>query len=187
MRKLFIRLYLALKHLINPDDRSPLQVALDEGLTVGKNFNCKEGCIIDPGHVWLITIGDNVTLAPRVHILAHDASTKLELDYTKIGLVNIGNNVFIGANSTVLPGVTIGDGAIIGANSVVAHDVPPATVFAGNPAVFLMTTEDYYAKNRERMKTAPVFGIEYYKPNITEERKAQMKHELENHRIGFVK
>ena len=50
-----------------------------------------------------------------------------------------------------------------------------------------MTTEDYYAKNRERMKTAPVFGIEYYKPNITEERKAQMKRELENHRIGFVK
>ena len=187
MRKLVLFFYRIIKHLINPDDRSQLQVEIDDGLTVGKRFNCQDGCIIDPGHAWLITIGDNVTFAPRVHIRAHDASTKSELDYTKIGLVNIGNNVFIGANSTVLPGVTIGDGSIIGANSLVTHDVPPGTVYAGNPAVFLMTVEEYYAKNRERMKTAPVYGIEYYRPNITPERKMQMKRELADHRIGFVK
>ena len=60
------------------------------GLKVGKNFSMQEKCIIDKSHCWLITIGDDVTLAPRVHILAHDASTKRHLDYTKIGLVNIG-------------------------------------------------------------------------------------------------
>ncbi len=187
MKKLLLRLYLAIKHMINPDDRSPLQVAIDEGLTVGENFHCLDECIIDPGHVWLITIGDNVTFAPRVHILAHDASTKRALGYTKIGNVNIGDNVFIGANSTVLPGVTIGEGAIIGANSVVTRDVPPETVFSGNPAEFRMTTQEYYDKNRARMETAPVYGIEYYKPNITEERKAQMKRELSENRVGFVK
>ena len=63
------------------------------GLRVGVNFNRLNGVIIDPAHCWLITIGDNVTLAPRVHILAHDASTKNYLNFTKIGRVNIGNNV----------------------------------------------------------------------------------------------
>ena len=48
-------------------------------------------CIIDPGHCWLISVGDRVTLAPRVHILAHDASLKETLGYTKIGRVKIGN------------------------------------------------------------------------------------------------
>ena len=74
-------------------------------------------CIIDPGHCWLISVGDRVTLAPRVHILAHDASLKETLGYTKIGRVKIGNDVFIGANTTILPGVTIGDKVVIGANS----------------------------------------------------------------------
>ena len=49
----------------------------------------------------------------------------------------IGNDVWIGQNSTILPGVHIGDGAIIGLNSVVAKDVPPYTIFAGNPAKFI--------------------------------------------------
>ena len=48
--------------------------------------------------------------------------------------VVIGNDVWIGQNATVLPGVHIGDGAIIGANSVVGSDVPPYTIVAGNPA-----------------------------------------------------
>lgn len=60
--------------------------------------------IIDPGHCWLIELGDDVTLAPRVHSLAHDASTKRELGYTRIAKVKIGSNVFIGAGSIVLSG-----------------------------------------------------------------------------------
>ncbi|WP_253200562.1 DapH/DapD/GlmU-related protein [Clostridium sp. CF012] len=93
------------------------------GLKVGKNFNRLGGCIIDDSHCWLITIGDNVTLAPRVHILAHDASTKMYLDVTKIGLVDIGNNVFIGAGSIILPNVKIGNNVIIGAGSIVTKDI----------------------------------------------------------------
>ena len=80
--------------------------------------------LIDDSHAWLIEIGDNVTLAPRVHILAHDASTKLYLGYTKIGRVRIGNDVFIGHVTIILPGVTIGDNVVIGAGSVVKSDIP---------------------------------------------------------------
>ena len=93
------------------------------GFVHGKNFNAQHGVIIDPGHCWLIECGDNVTLAPYVHILAHDASTKISLGYTKIGKVKIGNNVFIGAGSTVLPGVTIGDDVIIGSMSLVTSNL----------------------------------------------------------------
>ena len=77
------------------------------GLKVGRNFGRLNGVILDPSHCWLISIGDNVTMAPRVHILCHDASTKQFLGYTKIGRVDIGDNVFIGAESVVLPGVSI--------------------------------------------------------------------------------
>ena len=103
------------------------------GLKVGKNFGRLNGVILDPSHCWLITIGDNVTLAPRVHILAHDASTKGYLNYTKIGRVNIGNNVFIGAESVVLPNVTIGNNVIIGANSVVLKSVNDNAIIVGVP------------------------------------------------------
>lgn len=53
-----------------------LDKLIKQGLVIGENFHAQEGVIIDPGHCWLIEIGSNVTLAPRVHILAHDASTK---------------------------------------------------------------------------------------------------------------
>ena len=50
------------------------------------------------------------------------------------GNVSIGNDVWVGADATILSGVTIGDGAIVGAHSVVARDVPPYAVVVGNPA-----------------------------------------------------
>ena len=46
------------------------------GMKVGQNFGRLHGVILDPSHCWLIEIGDNVTMAPRVHVLCHDASTK---------------------------------------------------------------------------------------------------------------
>lgn len=51
----------------------------------------QEDVLIDRGHCMLIKVGDDVTLAPRVHLLAHDASTKIWLDCTKLGEVIIGN------------------------------------------------------------------------------------------------
>lgn len=97
---------------------------IKRGMKVGRNFGRLNGVILDPAHCWLISIGDDVTMAPRVHVLAHDASTKKYLNYTKIGRVNIGDRVFIGADTVILPNVTIGNDVIIGANSVVTKDIP---------------------------------------------------------------
>ena len=158
------------------------------GLKVGKNFNMQRDCLIDLPHCWLIEIGDNVTLAPRVQILAHDASTKFALNYTKIGRVNIGNNVFIGANTTILPNVQIGDNVIIGANSLVCKNLESNKVYAGNPAREICTYDDYIKKNSEKMKKVPIYSSEYTLRNkkITNEMKHKMKEELKNS-IGYVK
>ena len=156
------------------------------GMTVSKNFGRLNGVILDPSHCWLIEIGDNVTLAPRVHILCHDASTKQFLNYTKIGRVTIGNNVFIGAESVVLPGVTIGSNVIIGANSTVTHDIPDNTVAVGSPAQILCSLEEYLQKERTRMNIAPCYGEEYtLRQNVSMELRLKQKEELKG-KIGYI-
>lgn len=55
--------------------------------------------------------------------------------------VRIGNKVWVGRQSMILPGVTVGEGAVIGAASVVTRDIPPYTVWAGNPAKFIRSLE----------------------------------------------
>ena len=156
------------------------------GMKVGENFSRLNDVILDPHHCWLIEIGDNVTLAPRVHILCHDASTKPFLNYTKIGRVTIGNNVFIGAGTVVLPGVTIGSNVVIGANSTVTHDVPDNTVIAGSPARVLCPLEEYLDKERTRMATAPCFGEEYtLRMDVSMDKRMEQKAALEG-KIGYI-
>lgn len=156
------------------------------GMKVGNNFGRLNGVILDPSHCWLIEIGDNVTMAPRVHILCHDASTKQFLNYTKIGRVTIGNNVFIGAESVVLPGITIGNNVIIGANSTVTHNIPDGMVAAGSPAKIICTTEEYLLKERKRMKTAPCYSDTYtLRKSVSMELRMKQKSELFG-KIGYI-
>lgn len=156
------------------------------GLKVGYNFQRQFGCTIDISHCWLITIGNNVTLAPNVHILAHDASTKNFLGYTKIGLISIGNNVFIGAKTIILPNVHIGNNVIIGAGSVVTRSIPDNCLVTGNPAKVIGSVEDYIDKNMKLLKTNPKYEDKWKINSITDSQKEQMKHELQNG-IGYIK
>lgn len=158
------------------------------GLRVGQNFKMMGQCRIDFSHCWHITIGNNVTLAPRVHILAHDASTWRPLGYTKVANVRIGNNVFIGAGSTVLPGVTIGDDCIIGAASLVSRSIPAGHVAAGNPARVLMTTADYLDKQRAKMTLDNCFDETYtIHAGIDADRQDHLLDAIDATGIAFVK
>lgn len=157
-----------------------------KGLKVGENFYKENGCILDYSHCWLIEIGNNVTLAPRVHILAHDASTKSSLGYTKIGRVIIGNNVFVGASTIILPGVEIGDDVIIGAGSVVTKSIPSNSVACGNPAVIVCNKDEYIKRHFNNMNNRPVYSQEWtMKGGITSEMKSKMKKDLSED-IGYV-
>lgn len=116
--------------------KSGVDYARCKGVTVG--MDCRiytKGFGSEP---WLITIGNKVTITAGVVLLTHDGSTWLMNDkdgrrylYRR---VNIGNNVFIGVNSVIMPGVFVGDNVIIGAGSIVTKSVPSGVIVAGNPA-----------------------------------------------------
>ena len=73
------------------------------------------------------------------------------------GIVEIGNNVFIGAGSIVLPGVTIGDNVVIGAGSIVSRNIPTNSVAVGNPAKVICTLDEYIDKQRRKMTNENTF------------------------------
>jgi acetyltransferase-like isoleucine patch superfamily enzyme len=93
-----------------------------------------------------VEIGNNFISAPGSLITAHDASTFLFSKKYRVEKVKIGDNVFLGANSVVLPGITIGNNVIIGAGSVVTKDIPSDSVYAGNPAKFICAVTEYIDK-----------------------------------------
>lgn len=163
-----------------------LEKLQQRGLKVGKNLKILQDVIVDDSHCWHITIGDDVTLAPRVHILAHDASTKTHLGYTKIGKVSIGNRVFIGASSIVMPGVSIGDDVIIGAGSIVTHDIPSKVLAFGNPAQVVSDLDTFLEKRKLEMKKYPIFTEEYtIKQVVTDKIKNEMNIRMED-RFGYI-
>lgn len=128
---------------------------------------------IDSGFGWLITIGDNVTIT-NATILAHDASTKKSLGYTKVGRVDIGNNVFIGYGAIILPNTRIGNNVIVGAGAVVAKDIPDNVVVAGNPCQILCSYDKYISKNKEHLDRGPVFNT-YFSMKSEGEKREEFK------------
>lgn len=79
------------------------------------------------------------------------------IDNNHINLLSIGDNVFIGANSLILPNVAIGDNCIIGAGSVVVRDIPSGSVAVGNPCTVVGTYENFIAKNKELFNCSIVY------------------------------
>lgn len=101
---------------------------------------------------WLISFGDNVYVTAGVQFVTHDGGTLIlrkeipDLEWT--APIAVGNDVYFGVRSLILPGVTVGDRCIIAAGAVVTRDVPANSVVGGVPARLLCSTDDYL----ERMK-----------------------------------
>lgn len=111
----------------------PFSTDCGKNIEVGKNVFINSGCRFqDQGG---ITIGDGVLVGHNVVLatLNHDVDPE-KRSTLHPAPINVGNNVWIGANATVVPGVTIGDGAIIAAGSVVTKDVPSNVIVGGVPA-----------------------------------------------------
>lgn len=171
--------------------RSPEQEQMDylltHGLRLGKNFSSFSPYAFDAGWPWLIEVGDNVTFSTNVTILAHDASPTKFHNPTKIGIVRIGNNVFVGTGAIVLCNTRIGDNVIVGAGSVVCGDVPSNSVVAGNPARVICTIEEYQEKH-DRMRASRPYFTKYRWDqwgNAPQEDKDAMRQALEDS-FGYV-
>lgn len=99
------------------------------GMRVGEHTAFGLMVMVDVFFPEKITVGRNSVIGYNTTILAHEY---MITEY-RLGEVVIGDEVLIGANSTILPGVTIGDGAVVAAGSVVHKDVAPGTFVGGNP------------------------------------------------------
>jgi maltose O-acetyltransferase len=157
------------------------------GTRLGRDVYLAPTATIDPDFCWLVAIGDETTIAPGVRILAHDASTKRRLGYSRVARVEIGSRVFIGADSILLPGVTVGDDAIIGAGSVVRNDVPEGAMVAGNPALVVGRTDDYVSNHRLRLADSQLFDRDRFTVGggVTDDAKEEMWERLEEE-PGYV-
>lgn len=132
----------------------PFQCDYGWNIEVGDNFYANYNLVILD--VCKVTMGDNVFIAPNVALYAaghpvHPESRNSGYEYG--APITVGDNVWIGGNTVILPGVTVGDNVVIGAGSVVTRDIPANSVAAGNPCRVLreITEADrkYYFKNRE--------------------------------------
>ena len=119
------------------------------GNNVYANFNLT---LVDDTDIF---VGDSVMFGPNVTLATagHPVDPELRRKAAQFNLpIRIGNNVWIGANAVVLPGITIGDNSVIGAGSVVTRDVPPDVVAVGNPCRVLRPIgprdREYYCRDR---------------------------------------
>lgn len=134
-----------------------------KGIKVGTNTRILTSYRNFGSEPYLVSIGKNCTITSGVKFITHDASIGVALNYKTIprvnngykkelmGRINVGDNVMIGVNTIVLPGVVIENNVIVGANSVVTKSLSSNSVYAGNPTRFICSIEEYYNKKKDNI------------------------------------
>lgn len=128
--------------------QAAIKVAIHQGMKVGENLYV-QGIPNFGSECFLIEMGDNVTIAEGVSFINHGGDGRVTKRIEKykdgrtFGRIKIGSNTFIGKGAVLLPGVSIGSNCIVGSMSVVSTSVPDNSVYAGAPAKFICTIEQY--------------------------------------------
>lgn len=149
-------------------------IARKMGINIGYDcriYSCRFG-----SEPYLIAIGNHCEITSGVTFITHDGATwvfRREKKFigTRYGPIIIKDNCMIGVNSIILPNVTIGPNSIVGAGSVVTKNVPANAVYAGNPARFICTTDEYLEKCHKKdtgripSKNKKEILIKYFKMN----------------------
>ena len=136
-----------LKRKSNPEIARELGVRIGEGCRILTNPYVCFG-----SEPYLVEIGNHVEITGDCRFVTHDGGLWVlrpqpefeKLD--KFGKITIGNNVFIGLRSIIMPGVTVGDNVVIGAGSLVTKSIPEGEVWAGVPAKKICTLDEYKGK-----------------------------------------
>ncbi|MFK5636019.1 acyltransferase [Ornithinimicrobium sp. LYQ103] len=134
---------------------SPLGYASSLGVKLGEDvhfYGMRPGMFsTEP---WLIRIGSHVHITSGCQFVTHDGGTlalrHLTPDLEVTAPIIVGNRVYIGMNSMILPGVTIGDDVVIGAGSMVTKDIPAGSVAAGVPARVIKSIDQYHGELRAK-------------------------------------
>lgn len=157
----FYRYLLRLLYFTNPE-----RYAKAIGVKIGKGtkFVRLPSFSSEP---WLISIGENSYISSDVCFVTHDGGRWVldnlypeEKPFYKIGKISIGNNVFIGMKVLILPNVQVADNCVIGGGSVVTKNIPKGEVWAGVPARFVCTIEEY--KKRMQQHTLDINWTAYW-------------------------
>lgn len=135
--------------------RDPVGFARSLGVRIGQNvhfYGVSRGMF--GSEPWMIKIGNDVYITAGVSFVTHDGGTLIlrkeipDLEWS--APVVIGNDVYIGVQSVILPGVRVGNRCIVGARSVVTRDIPDNSVVAGAPARIICTTDEYQSKMQHK-------------------------------------
>lgn len=141
--------------------KNPIKFWEKRGVKIGKD------CEIYPSasfgsEPYLIYIGDHVRINSGVHFVTHDGGAWVLRNYLNdnknkekidiFGKIKIGNNVHIGTNAIIMPGVTIGNNCIIGCGAIVTKSIPDNSIAAGVPARIIETINEYAEKNKSRFE-----------------------------------
>lgn len=161
-------------------DYNSIEFLRSRGVQIGENVNLVN-TTIDWSHGFLVSIGNRVTLT-GVKILTHDGSTQIPFGVSRVGKVTIGDEVFVGHGTIILPNVRIGSRVVVGAGSVVTRDIPDNSVAVGNPARVIGTYDDFLKKHAAQIETRPVYHTLWTEK--TWEEKETMCRELEDG-IGY--
>ena len=114
------------------------------GVKIG--YDCNILSISFGSEPYLIELGNSIRVTSGVKFFTHGGANILRYkypDFDFFGKIKVGNNVYIGSNSLILPGVVIGDNVVIGAGSVVTKSLKSGGVYAGNPARYIKSIEKY--------------------------------------------
>lgn len=128
---------------------TPTEYARRIGVTIGdNNLIGRRHWSSEP---YLIKVGSNCQLTD-CRIFTHGGGQcirKQHPDFDCFGKVSIGDYVYIGTGSLIMPGVTIGNNVLVAAGSVVTKSIPDNVVVGGNPAKIICTIEEYYIRNKQ--------------------------------------
>ena len=154
--------------------RNPVRFWREAGATIGEN------CEIYPSvslgsEPYLIKMGNHVRITAGVKFVTHDGGVwvlrelKKELKEVDLfGKIVIGDNVHIGLDSVIMPGVTIGNNVIIGCGAIVTKDIPDNSIAVGVPARVISSIDEYERKNADKFVPTKSMTREYKRKYLQE-------------------